>query len=91
MDDATFKVSVNGYTARKLTATAQAAGVSPEELVAMVLDQKFFDYDDFDWPEGEDPRADDAARYDLNEPGRPWSEVRPEMEALLERLLAEKK
>lgn len=37
--------------------------------------------------EDRDPREDNAADYDLNETGRPWSEVRPEMEALLERKL----
>lgn len=42
------------------------------------------------WHEGGDPRDDNAANYDLNEAGRPWSEVRPEMEALLERKLAER-
>ena len=50
-----------------------------------------FDHDDFEWPEGGDPREDNAANYDLNEVGRPWSEVRPEMEAYLERKLAERK
>ena len=43
------------------------------------------------WPRADDdrdPPEDNAANYDLNEPGRPWSEVRPEMEALLERKLS---
>ncbi|WP_417230200.1 hypothetical protein [Brevundimonas sp.] len=35
-----------------------------------------------------DPHEDNAANYDLNETGRPWSEVRPELEALLERKLS---
>lgn len=38
--------------------------------------------------ENGDPREDNADNYDLNEIGRPWSEVRPEMEALLERKLS---
>ena len=66
-------------------------GITPEELATLELDSQFFDYDDFEWPEGGDPRSDNAANYDLNEPGRPWSEVRPEMVALLERKLAERK
>tara|TARA_R110000787_G_scaffold274232_1_gene382106 strand:+ start:206 stop:445 length:240 start_codon:yes stop_codon:yes gene_type:complete len=37
--------------------------------------------------EDRDPPEDNAADYDLNETGRPWSEIRPEMEALLERKL----
>lgn len=37
--------------------------------------------------EDRDPPEDNAANYDLNEIGRLWSDVRPEMEALLERKL----
>ncbi|WP_339928750.1 hypothetical protein [uncultured Brevundimonas sp.] len=35
-----------------------------------------------------DPHEDNAGNYDLNEGGRPWSEVRAELEALLERKLS---
>ena len=70
---------------------ARDAGVSQAMLAAEVLDSRLFDYDDFKWPEGGDPRDDNPDDYDLNEVGRPWSEVRPEMEALLERKLAERK
>lgn len=69
---------------------ARDGGVPQEVLAAAVLDSRLFDYDDFEWPEGGDPREDNAANYDLNEVGRPWSEIRPEMEALLERKLAER-
>lgn len=51
----------------------------------------FVDLDEVTWPEGGDPRDDNAANYDLNEVGRPWSEVRPEMITLLERKLAKPK
>jgi hypothetical protein len=70
---------------------AKDGGVPQEVLAAAVLDSRLFDHDDFEWPEGGDPREDNAANYDLNEVGRPWSEVRPEMEAYLERKLAERK
>lgn len=67
------------------------SSITPEVLAVEVLDSRLFDYDDFDWPEGGDPRDDNPDDHDLNEVGRPWSEVRPEMEALLERKLAERK
>ncbi|MDI6623398.1 MAG: hypothetical protein QME55_01600 [Brevundimonas sp.] len=70
---------------------ARDGGAPQEVLAAAVLDSRLFDYDDFEWPEGGDPRDDNAANYDLNEVGRPWSEVRPELVAYLERKLAERK
>ena len=45
---------------------------------------KFVDYDDFIWING-DPRDDDVSNYDVNEPGRPWDKVRPEFMALIEK------
>jgi hypothetical protein len=84
-------VALDALSAARITARAKRMGITPEELATLELDSQFFDYDDFEWPEGGDPRSDNAANYDLNEPGRPWSEVRPEMVALLERKLAERK
>lgn len=84
-------VALNALSAARIAARAKMTGITPERLATIELDNRFFDYDDFKWPEGGDPRADDAANYDLNEVGRPWSEVRPEMEAYLERKLAERK
>ena len=84
-------VTLDALSAARLTARAKMMGIAPEQLATIELDSRFFDYDDFDWPEGGDPREDNAANYDLNEVGRPWSEVRPEMEAYLERKLAERK
>ncbi len=84
-------VALDALSAARITARAKMMGITPEELATIALDSRFFDYDDFEWPKGGDPRADNAANYDLNEVGRPWSEVRPEMVALLERKLAERK
>lgn len=86
-----LEVELDTRCAAKMTARAKVMGVAPQELAVIALDNRFFDYDDFVWPEGGDPREDSAANYDLNEVGRPWSEVRPEMEAYLERKLAERK
>ena len=75
----------------RFAAMARDGGLPQAVLAAAVLRSRLFDYDDFEWPEGGDPREDNAADYDLDEVGRPWSEVRPEMMALLERKLAERK
>lgn len=90
MADGALTLKLDDYTAAKIAERAKAMGLAPEVLAAMVLDARFFDYDDFTWING-DPRDDSAANYDLNEVGRSWSEVRPEMEALIERKLAERK
>ncbi len=84
-------VELDALCGTKMRARARVLGIAPEELAVVELDSRFFDYDDFQWPAGGDPREDSAANYDLTEVGRPWSEVRPEMEALLERKLAERK
>lgn len=84
MADGALNLKLSDYTSAKLSERAKAMGIAPEELAAMVLDDKFFEYDDFTWING-DPRDDDVANYDVNEPGRPWSEVRPEFVALIEK------
>lgn len=84
-------VALDAPSTARITARAKRTGIAPEELAAIELNSQFFDYDDFEWPAGGDPREDSAANYDLTEVGRPWSEARPEMEALLERKLAERK
>ncbi len=89
MADGALNLTLSDYTVAKLTKKAEALGVTPETLAAMLLDQQLFDYDDFTWTDG-DPRDDHVSNYDLNEPGRLWSEVRPELIARLERKLAER-
>ena len=64
---------------------ARAGGLPPEVLAAAILDSRLFDHDDFEWPEGGDPRDDRATNHDLNEVGRPWSDVRPEFMALIDK------
>lgn len=61
-------------------------GIAPEALAAMVLDARFFDYDDFTWMNG-DPREPDDTPPDLQEGARDWAEVRPEFEAMIEKAL----
>lgn len=88
MADGALNVKLSTFTASKLAEEAKAMGVTPEQLAAMVLDDKFFDYRDFTWING-DPRDDHAANHDLNETGRTWSDVRPEFLARMKQKLAE--
>lgn len=84
MPDGAMTLKLDDYTAAKIEARARAMGIPPEDLAAMVLDARFFDYDDFTWING-DPRDDDAANHDLQDKGRPWDEVRPELMALIDK------
>ena len=81
MADGALNLTLSDYTVAKLTKKAEALGVTPEVLAAMLLDQHLFDYDDFTWING-DPR--DPMESVSEEGARDWSEVRPEMEAYLE-------
>lgn len=96
---ATFTLNLDDDTLRKLTDAARRAGVTPERMAAMLVETWLLADDDRPAPpgvgeparawagatdEGGDPREDNAANYDLNEAGRPWSEVRPEFMALID-------
>ncbi|MDO9587601.1 MAG: hypothetical protein Q8R45_12200 [Brevundimonas sp.] len=65
---------------------AKDGGVPQEVLAAAVLDSRLFDYDDFEWPEGGDPRTA-VSEPIVEEELRDWEEVRPELEAYLEEKL----
>lgn len=82
MADGAMNLNLNDYTASKIAAKAKAMGVAPEDLAAMVLDARFFDYDDFTWING-DPRDHKLEPADLKG-ARDWREVRPEFLALIE-------
>lgn len=84
MADGALTLKLDDYTAAKIAERAKIMGIPPEDLAAMVLDARFFDYDDFTWING-DPRHDHASNYDLQEEGRPWSEVRPDFLALIDK------
>lgn len=87
MADGALHLHLTDYTAAKLAAKAKAMGVAPEDLAVMVLDDNFFDYDDFTWING-DPREE--VREDASEGARDWAVVRPEMEAYLAARLAKR-
>lgn len=84
MADDVLTLTLEPYTAARLAERAAAMGVTPEELASLILDARFFDYDDLTWLEGD---AQDASLHGqtVHETGRPWSEVRPEYMALIDR------
>lgn len=97
---ATLTLKLDEGTLRNLTETARRAGLTPERMAEMLVERWILADDDRPVPsgvgeparawagatdEGGDPREDNAANYDLNEVGRPWSEVRPEFVALIDK------
>jgi hypothetical protein len=83
MADGALTVKFDEYTARKLADAAQTSGLTPEKIVETLVANQLFDYDDFIWPEGGDPRTavpEPIVESEL----RDWEEVRPELEAHLE-------
>lgn len=84
MADGALTLKLDAYTAAKIAERAEAMGIPPEELAAMVLDAWFFDYEDFTWING-DPRDSAPERHGLGESARPWSDVRPEFMALIDK------
>ena len=73
-------------SAARIMALAKRTGITPEELATIALDRKFFDHDDFKWPEGGDPRTA-VAEPIVEEELRDWRDVRPELEAYLQEKL----
>lgn len=97
---ATFTLKLDDDTLRKLTEAARRAGVTPERMAELFLEAWIPADDDLPaspgvgeparaWTsatdEGGDHREDNPANHDLNEVGRPWSEVRPEFVALIDK------
>lgn len=97
---AAITLKLDDDTLRKLTEAARRAGVTPERMAEMMVAASILADDDNPatpgvgeptraWAgateEAGDPREDHAANHDLNEAGRPWSEVRPEFTALIDK------
>ena len=68
----------------KIASAAQATGIPDAAIVASIIESEFFDRAAFDW--SEEAIEDVDATSSEDEPGRPWEEVRPELEALIDRL-----
>lgn len=75
-------LKLDAYTSAKIEARAKAVGLSPEVLAARIITGALAAPDGL--------FADHSSNYDLQEEGRPWSEVRPELVARMERKLAER-
>jgi len=86
MADGDLTLRLDRYASANLAKKAKAAGMSPEALAASLLSAQLFDYDDFTWPDGGDPRTA-VAEPVVGEDARDWDEVRPELEAYLEEKL----
>lgn len=97
---ATFTFKLDDDMLRKLTDAAQKAGVTPERMAEIMLETGLLADGELPAPpgvgepahvwagesdDGGDPREDNVANYDLNDVGRPWSEVRPEFMALIDK------
>lgn len=84
MADGALNLTLDDYLSAKLVEKAKAMGVSPESLASDLLHQTLNEDDFFGVRQG-----DRIANHDLNEEGRPWSEVRPELLARMKQKLAE--
>lgn len=86
MPDTVLVLTVADATADRLAERAEALGLAPAQLAALILDARFFDYDDFSWID-DDLHDDAPAPRSLNEMGRPWEDVRPDFLALINRTI----
>ena len=75
-------VALDAPSTARIAAQASMMGIAPEELATVALNSQLFDYDDFIWPEGGDPRTA-VAEPVVEEDARDWDEVRPELEEKL--------
>lgn len=89
MADGALNIKLSDYSAAKLAEKAKAMGVAPEDLAAMLLDDRLADYDDFTWLNG-DPREPEPP-FDPDEPTWAWEDVKVELLQRLELKLSEQK
>ncbi|MEQ7155674.1 hypothetical protein [Brevundimonas aurifodinae] len=82
MADGALNIKLDDYASAKLAMKAKAMGVSPEEFATRVITEAVEPVADL--------KSDHASNYDLQEEGRPWAEVRPELVARMKRKLAER-
>ena len=85
-------VTISDLALRHLKARAEKLGVTLDAAAAELIEQKLFNYGDYDWggdPEG-DPRSA-SVHEDSEEPTYPAEEVLAEFRAQLEARLAVKR
>lgn len=85
MADGALKLTLDDHTSAKLAEQAKAMGVTPETLAVDLLQKTLIDNEAFAARQG-----DSLSNHDLNEEGRLWSDVRPELLARMKQKLAER-
>lgn len=85
MADGALNLTLDDDLSAKLVEKAKAMGIAPEILAADLLRQTFAFKDDFGGRQ-----IDHVSNHDLNEEGRPWDEVRPELLARMKQKLSER-
>lgn len=86
MADGALNLILDDYFSAKLAEKAKAMGIEPEALAADLLRQTLATDEAF-----ADRHGDQISNHDLNEEGRAWTDVRPELLARMRQKLAEKK
>ena len=75
-------VTLDAEALGALVQKARGIGVSPEALAGMLVEQALYDQA---YAESRAGMEELVVRYEDEGPARPWDEVRPELEALIER------
>lgn len=80
-----LNLTLDDYISAKLVEKAKAMGVTPERLATDLLQQTLDDDGVFGVRQ-----SDRVSNHDLNEEGRIWSEVRPELLARMKQKIADR-
>lgn len=86
----TMTLTLGDNAMRHLREGAEKLGVSLDEYASELIEQRLFDYDDYDWGD-DDPRGWRADDFDPNERTYSLEEVMVKFRSELERRLADKR
>lgn len=90
MADGEHKLTLGDNALRHLREGAEKLGVSLDEYASELIEQRLFDYDDYDWGD-DDPRDWRSDEVDPDEPTYSLEEAMASFNEALERRLAEKR
>lgn len=85
----TLTLTIDESLAETLRAKAAEAGMAVEAYATHLLNQGSFDYEDYEWLNGDPRDPVDPGEAD-EESDRPWEEVKVELRERLARRLAER-
>lgn len=85
MASGALNLTLGDSTSARLAEQAKGMGVTPETLAVDLLQQTLIDNEAL-----AARRGDHISNHDLNEEGRLWGEVRPELLARMKQKLAER-